>query len=91
LAFQWHAIEYSLVRLAASLGGAPDDTLDEAVALVEEMQVTAIDGSSARAMRARQTLAEQLNALALAAGRLSDRLSLKYFSMVDLELRTVAA
>jgi hypothetical protein len=42
-------------------------------------------------MRARQSLAEQLGALALAAGRLSDRLSLKYFSMVDLELRTVAA
>jgi uncharacterized circularly permuted ATP-grasp superfamily protein len=91
LAFQWHAIGYSLVRLAASLGGAPDDTLDEAVALVEETQLTAIDGSSTRAMRARQSLAEQLGALALAAGRLSDRLSLKYFSMVDLELRTVAA
>jgi len=91
LAFQWHGIENSLVRLAASLGGAPDDTLDEAVALVEEMQLTAIDGSSARAMRARESLAEQLNGLALAAGRLSDRLSLKYFSMVDLELRTVAA
>jgi uncharacterized alpha-E superfamily protein len=91
LAFQWHVIEYSLVRLAASLGGAPDDTLDEAVALVEEMQLTALDGSSARAMRARQSLAEALGALAQAAGRLSDRLSLKYFSMVDLELRTVAA
>ena len=91
LAFQWHAIEYSLVRLAASLGGVPDDTLDEAVALVEEMQLAAVDGSSARAERARQALAEQLNALALAAGRLSDRLSLKYFSMVELELRTVAA
>ena len=91
LAFQWHAIEYSLVRLAASLGGAPDDTLDEAVALVEEMQLAAVDGSSARAERARQGLAAQLNALAAAAGRLSDRLSLKYFSMVELELRTVAA
>jgi uncharacterized alpha-E superfamily protein len=91
LAFQWQAIEYSLVRLAASLGGAPDDTLDEAVALVEELQLAAVDGSSARAQRARQSLAEQLIALAQAAGRLSDRLSLKYFSMVELELRTVAA
>jgi uncharacterized circularly permuted ATP-grasp superfamily protein len=91
LAFQWHAIEYSLIRLAASLGGAPDDTLDEAVAMVEELQLAAIDGSSARAERARQSLAGQLNALALAAGSLSDRLSLKYFSMIDLELRTVAA
>jgi uncharacterized circularly permuted ATP-grasp superfamily protein/uncharacterized alpha-E superfamily protein len=91
LAFQWHSIALSLVRLAASLGGAPDDTLDEAVALVGEMQLAAVDGSSARAMRARESLGEALSALAVAAGRLSDRLSLKYFSMVDLELRTVAA
>jgi uncharacterized circularly permuted ATP-grasp superfamily protein/uncharacterized alpha-E superfamily protein len=91
LAFQWHAIELSLVRLAASLGGAPDDTLDEAVALVQGMQLAGVDGSSARAQRARQSLAEQLNVLAAAAHKLSDRLSLKYFSMVELELRTVAA
>jgi hypothetical protein len=36
-------------------------------------------------------LAEQLNALASAAGRLSDRLSLKHFSLIDIEMRTVAA
>ena len=91
LAFQWHTIEYSLIRLAASLGGAPEDTLDEAVALVEGMQLSEVDGASARAERARQTLAEQLNALSAAAGRLSDRLSLKYFSMMEQEPRTVAA
>jgi uncharacterized alpha-E superfamily protein len=91
LAFQWHALEYSLVRVAASLGGAPDDTLDEAVGLVEEMQLSAIEGDSPRAVRARQGLAEQLSALGLAAGRLSDRLSLKYFSLIDTEIRTVAA
>jgi uncharacterized circularly permuted ATP-grasp superfamily protein/uncharacterized alpha-E superfamily protein len=91
LAFQWHAIEYSLVRVAASLGGAPDDTLDQAVALVEEMQLSAIEGDSARAARARQGLAEQLNGLSAAAGRLSDRLSLKHFSLIDADVRTVAA
>lgn len=91
LAFQWHAIEHFLVRVAASLGGAPDDTLDEAVALVEAMELSAIDGDSARAERARQALAQQLNGLSIAAGRLSDRLSLKHFSLIDLELRTVAA
>jgi uncharacterized circularly permuted ATP-grasp superfamily protein/uncharacterized alpha-E superfamily protein len=91
LAFQWHALEYSLVRVAASLGGAPDDTLDEAVGLVEEMQLSAIEGDSPRAVRARQGLAEQLSGLGLAAGRLSDRLSLKYFSLIDTEIRTVAA
>jgi uncharacterized circularly permuted ATP-grasp superfamily protein/uncharacterized alpha-E superfamily protein len=91
LAFQWHAIEHSLVRVAASLGGAADDTLDEAVALVEEMQLSAIEGDSTRAVRARQGLAEQLNGLSMAAGRLSDRLSLKHFSHIDVETSTVAA
>jgi uncharacterized circularly permuted ATP-grasp superfamily protein/uncharacterized alpha-E superfamily protein len=91
LAFQWHAIEHSLVRVAASLGGAPDDSLDAAVALVEEMQLTALDGDSARAVRARQGLAQQLNGLSTAAGRLSDRLSLKHFSLIETAIRTVAA
>jgi uncharacterized alpha-E superfamily protein len=91
LAFQWHAIEHSLVRVAASLGGAPDDTLDEAVALVEEMQLSGIEGDSARAARARQGLAAQLQGLSAAAGRLSDRLSLKHFTLIDAEFRTVAA
>jgi uncharacterized alpha-E superfamily protein len=91
LAFQWHAIEHILVRVAASLGGAPDDTLDQAVALIEEMELSGIEGDSARAVRARQGLAEQLNVLGMAAGRLSDRLSLKYFSLIEAEIRTVAA
>ena len=55
LAFQWHAIEHSLVRVAVSLGGSPDDSLDEAVALVEELQLSAIEGDSPRALRARQS------------------------------------
>jgi uncharacterized alpha-E superfamily protein len=91
LAFQWQAIDHSLLRVASSLGGTPDDTLDEAVGAVEELQLTAIDGDSARAERARQALAERLEALAAAAGRLSDRLSLKHFSLIDSDLRMVAA
>src|SRR5450631_314541 len=85
LAFQWHAIEQSLVGVAASLGGSPDDTLDEAVALVKEMQLSAIEGDSPRAVRTRQSLALQLTGLAAAAGRLSDRLSLKHFSLIVAE------
>ncbi len=91
LAFQWLKIEHYLVRVAASLGGAPDGTLDEAVAAVVEMQLSAVDGDSGRAVRARQSLAEQLNALSLAAGRLSDQLSLKHFSLIDVSIRSVAA
>src|SRR5271165_3833097 len=91
LAFQWHEIEHYLVRVAASLGGAPDSTLDATVAAVAEMQLSAIDGDSGRAERARQSLAEQLNELSLAAGRLSDQLSLKHFSLIDVSIRPVAA
>jgi uncharacterized circularly permuted ATP-grasp superfamily protein/uncharacterized alpha-E superfamily protein len=91
LAYQWNHMQYSLVRIAASLGGAPDDSIDEAVAGVEQMELTSVDGDSARALRARQALAQQLDVLAGAAGRLSDRLSLKHFSLIDIETRTVAA
>lgn len=38
-----------------------------------------------------QALAGRLQALAGAAGILSDRLSLKHFSLIDIEMRTVAA
>jgi uncharacterized alpha-E superfamily protein len=91
LAYQWNHIEYSLVRLAASLGGSPDETLDEAVGSVAHLELNAVDGDSSRAMRARQALAVQLDALAQATGRLSDRLSLKHFSLIDVETRMVAA
>lgn len=91
LAYQWNHMQYSLVRIAASLGGIPDDSIDEAVSAVEQMEVISIDGDSARAARARQALAEQLNALSSAAATLSDRLSLKHFSLIDIEVRTVAA
>jgi len=91
LAYQWNHMQYSLVRIAASLGGNPDDCIDEAVTSVEQMELAAIDGDSARAVRAREALAVQLDALASAAGRLSDRLSLKHFSLIDIEMRTVAA
>jgi uncharacterized circularly permuted ATP-grasp superfamily protein/uncharacterized alpha-E superfamily protein len=91
LAFQWHAIDYSLLRVASSLGGTPDDTLDEAVGALEEQQLSGIDGDSARAERARETLSVHLNALAAAAGRLSDRLSLRHFSLIDSDMRMVEA
>jgi len=61
------------------------------VAAVEQMEVTSLDGDSPRAVRARQALAGQLRVLSGAAGRLSDRLSLKHFSHIDIEMRTVAA
>jgi uncharacterized circularly permuted ATP-grasp superfamily protein/uncharacterized alpha-E superfamily protein len=91
IAFQWHEIEQSLLRIAASLGGTPDDTLNEPVALVQGLQLAALDGESSRALRARDSLSTQLAALATAAGLLSDRISLKHFSLIETPLRMVAA
>lgn len=91
LAFQWQEIEYSLLRIAASLGGTPDATLDAAVSLVQEQQLNALDGDSTRAERARVSLSEHLEGLGSSAGLLSDRLSLKYFSLIDENLIVVAA
>jgi len=91
LAFQWQEIEYSLLRIAASLGGTPDATLDAAVSLVQEQQLNALDGDSTRAERARVALSEHLEGLGFSAGLLSDRLSLKYFSLIDENLIVVAA
>lgn len=91
LAFQWQEIEQSLLRIAASLGGAPDDTLNESVALVQELQLSALDGDSTRAERARAALATQLNVLSGSAALLSDRISLKHFSLIDSTPRMVAA
>jgi uncharacterized circularly permuted ATP-grasp superfamily protein/uncharacterized alpha-E superfamily protein len=91
LCFQWHAIELSLAQIAASLGGLPDDTLRSAVAAVQGLQLNALDGDSSRAERARQTLSLQLEGLTAAAGLLSDRLSLKHFSLIDSNLSMVAA
>jgi uncharacterized circularly permuted ATP-grasp superfamily protein/uncharacterized alpha-E superfamily protein len=91
LAHQWGHMHDSLIRISASLGGMPDDTLDEAVAAIEQMDATLLDGDGPCAVRARQWLAARLRALSGAAGRLSDRLSLKHFSLIDCETRTVTA
>jgi uncharacterized circularly permuted ATP-grasp superfamily protein/uncharacterized alpha-E superfamily protein len=91
IAFQWHEIEQSLLRIAASLGGTPDHTLNEPVALVQGLELAALDGESSRAARARDSLSSQLAALATAAGLLSDRISLKHFSLIETPLRMVAA
>jgi uncharacterized circularly permuted ATP-grasp superfamily protein/uncharacterized alpha-E superfamily protein len=91
IAYQWNHMQYSLVRIAASLGGTPDDSIDEAVAGVEQMELAAVEGDSPRAMRARQLLATRLESMGDAAGILSDRLSLKHFTLIDIDVRTVAA
>ena len=91
LAFQWREIDHALRCLADSLGGVPDDTLDAAVEQMEQCRSALIEGDQVRAARGRQSLSARCGELAAAAGRLSDRVSLRHFSLIDADLRMVAA
>ncbi len=91
LAFQWRGIDHALHRIAESLGGVADDTLDAAVGAIERSRSALIDEDQVRADRGRLALAARCGDLAAAAGRLSDRISRRHFSLIDADLRMVAA
>ncbi len=91
LAFQWGEIGHALRHFAAAFGGPPDDTLEPAVARLESLRATLLDEGAASASRSGATLAARCAELGTACGRLSDRLSLRHFSLIEADLRTVAA
>jgi uncharacterized alpha-E superfamily protein len=95
LAFQVFAIRDSLGRLAQSLGVSADSAVERAfeAALqpLLEVDLGTLEGSGHGATSARLSFASDLEALAAAAGRLSDRLSLRHFSHVKSDVHTVAA
>ena len=91
LAFQWQWIDHALVRIAVSVGGVADDTLDAAVADVMDCEEVCCEGVSPAAISARAELSAALNRLSAAAQLLSDRIALQHFSHVASNLRTVAA
>ncbi len=90
LAFHWAKVQRTLVQLAASLGGAVDDTLEAPIRRVASAGLTALEGSEEEASAARLEMAAALQGLDAAAGRLCDRISLRHFSHVDMDLRAVA-
>jgi hypothetical protein len=56
-----------------------------------EVDLGTLEGEGHGATAARQAFAGCLDGLGLAAGRLSDRLSLRHFSHVKSDIHTVAA
>jgi uncharacterized circularly permuted ATP-grasp superfamily protein/uncharacterized alpha-E superfamily protein len=90
LAFQWRAVRRTLADLAESLGAASDDQLDAPIAQLDAVPLDGIDEESAQGVERRQALAATLTRLAAAAAHLCDRLALRHFSLVDLDLQTVA-
>jgi uncharacterized alpha-E superfamily protein len=91
LGFQWESIRLMLGRLATVLEGIPTDSLQAEIAALAAVDLEKMAGDDQAASDTRQELITRLQALGAATRGLSDRLSLRYFSHIDLELRAVAS
>jgi len=91
LAFHWRGVRRTLVQLAASLGGAVEDVMDEAIRELMAVDLLPLDASGEQGAEARLLLAQALLGLDAAAARLCDRLGMRHFSHTGLDVHTVAA
>jgi uncharacterized alpha-E superfamily protein len=90
LAFQCEAIGRDLASLSASLGGQSVEGLSNAVPYLDDAALFALEAETVDAAEERQQLAHQLRGLALAAGLLSDRVSMRHFSHTGADARALA-
>jgi uncharacterized circularly permuted ATP-grasp superfamily protein/uncharacterized alpha-E superfamily protein len=94
LAFQVIAIDDLLLRLSKSLGNpeaVSDSLLAQSLQPLLDVDLGTLEGEGHGAQSARSAFAAGLDALAGAAGRLSDVLSSRHFSHVETDMQTVAA
>jgi uncharacterized circularly permuted ATP-grasp superfamily protein/uncharacterized alpha-E superfamily protein len=89
LAFLGNALTADLTAVASALEGGADG-LEELVPELSDEELLFLECDGADAARARLALATRLQALATAAGALSDRLSLRHFSHISLDSQALA-
>jgi uncharacterized alpha-E superfamily protein len=89
LAFHWRAVRRTLVQLAASLGGAVEDVMEEPIRRVSAAS-PALEAADETGTAARVEFAAALLNLNASANRLCDRLGMRHFSHTELGLHTVA-
>jgi uncharacterized circularly permuted ATP-grasp superfamily protein/uncharacterized alpha-E superfamily protein len=90
LTFQWQAIARDLRELAELLQLEAGDELEVAIPALTDSQLLVLEGDGPAAADARLHLAARLQQLALAAGQLSDRLSMRHFSHTSLDSQALA-
>ena len=90
-AYQWAAARASLADLSASLGTPPDDQLEVPIEQLCALDLFGIGEDSAHARALRGQMSAALSRVSAAAGQLSDRLALRHFSLVDLDVQTLAS
>jgi uncharacterized alpha-E superfamily protein len=91
LAFQWRVLRETLAALAASLSAAPEEQIEDPMAQLDAIGTAGVEDEGERGATRRKLIAAALMALSAAAGRHSDRLALRHFSLVDVDLHTVAS
>jgi uncharacterized circularly permuted ATP-grasp superfamily protein/uncharacterized alpha-E superfamily protein len=90
LAYQWRKVGATLDDLAVSIGSMTDEQLDDAVAQLKAIGTEGVEDEGEQGAERRRLVSEALSGLAATAGRLSDRLALRHFSLVDSDVHLVA-
>jgi uncharacterized circularly permuted ATP-grasp superfamily protein/uncharacterized alpha-E superfamily protein len=91
LAYQWRKIGRTLADLAKSIGALSDPELDEPVAQLHAVGTDGIEDEGELGAERRALMAAALIALASAAGRVSDRIALRHFSLVESDVHSVVS
>jgi uncharacterized circularly permuted ATP-grasp superfamily protein/uncharacterized alpha-E superfamily protein len=91
LAFQWRVLRETLVALAQSLGAPVEPPLEDPMAQLGAIGTAGVEDEGEGGAERRGVLAAALSALAAAAGRQSDRLALRHFSLVDVDLHMLVS
>jgi len=90
LTFLSRALARDLEALAASLGTASEDMMEEEPPLLSDEDLLALECDGSQAAHARQLLAARFRNLASAAGALSDRISMRHFAHISLDSQALA-
>jgi uncharacterized circularly permuted ATP-grasp superfamily protein/uncharacterized alpha-E superfamily protein len=92
LAFQWRVLRDTLAALAESLSTQGAEPLeDDPMATLAAIGTAGVEDEGNAGAERRALLAAALTALSAAAGGYSDRLALRHFSLVDVDLHAVAS
>ena len=91
LAFQWRVLRDTLAALAESLSTQAAEPLEDPMAKLAAIGTAGVEDEGQTGVERRAALAAALTALAAAAGGYSDRLALRHFSLVDVDLHAVAS
>jgi uncharacterized alpha-E superfamily protein len=91
LAFQWRVLCETLVALARSLHAQPPEQLEDPMARLAAIGAAGVEDEGKPGADRRALIAAGLTALVAAAGRHADRLALRHFSLVDVDLHAVAS